>query len=257
MNSAIETWTSSYQRPFATEGFSVSATYKATLQQDNSKDLAITDGMNNYLPVKFDSRTTILQSMTWNAGYKQAIQFTSSGNSTGQFNVNVELFSTFQSNDGQSLCNSNNGEWNHGICYYFYVLSEVCVKVSQQAGVTVLDTTYGGPGCWYANGYPSDISLWIPAMYRKVPYNNGGIFQQTFSFLNMPVTVRNQHDPYIFAENLTRGSLSFGLTAGQKFIIGIALMAIGGFFMLPCCIFIVVLAVCCNRKHHHHHYQSL
>jgi len=167
------------------------------------------------------------------------------------------FFSTIQTSDSQSTCTSNNGESSHGSCFYYYVLSAICVKVSSNQGQINIDTTFGGPGCWYDNGFPTDSGKWIPAYYQKVPYNNGNVLTTSFSFGNMPVTVRNQMDPYIFAEKLTQGSLSFGLTPGQKVLLGISLMAIGAFFMLPCCIFIVVLAVCCRRKHHHHHYQSL
>jgi len=258
MNNAISTWTTLFQQPFSAQLFKVQETSTSNLVLDNTADFTSIVGLENYIAVKYDTSSQVFQSsISWNEGLKKTLTFTASGNSTGIFSINVELFSTYQTSDDQSTCNSNDGEWiKNGNCFYYYVLTGICVKVSSNKGILNMDTTYGGPGCWYRNGFPPDVGKWIPAFYSKVSYNNGGIFTQSFPFVRIPITVRNQNDPFIFAEELTLGSLSFGLTPGQKVALGLALMVIGGIFMLPCCIFVVVLSICCQRKHHHHHHYE-
>jgi len=120
-----------------------------------------------------------------------------------------------------------------------------------------LDLTYGGPGCEYKNNFPEDVGKWIPAIYTRTPYSNGAVLSRTFSFDRIQIMIRHQNDPYVFAQKLTQGTLSFGLTPGQKLALGLALMAVGGFFILPCCGFVALLAYCFRQKRHGHHYEPV
>jgi len=245
-----------YEKNFSAEQFSVSASATANLQQQNTPDFT-DSGLSSYTVVKYSTTNTVLSRLTWQNGYTTSFQFSATGPIKGNVQVNVEVFSTYSTYDTQNTCVTNQGYYNGVSCLYYYVLEGVCIKVSSNNGTLQLDTHYGGPGCFYSNGFPEDVGRWIPALYTKVPYNNGAVLSQTFDFSGMNVGVRHNNDPFIFAENLTQGSLSFGLTPGQKMGVGLVLMAIGGFFFLPCCIFIVVLAICCQRKRHHHGYEAL
>jgi len=256
MNNAISIWVSQYQKPFSAESFSIQSVVTqnyVTMQQTHTQDIKDTS-VNTYTPVQFTTSQTILPSKTWKSELTQTFSFTASGNATGMFSGTVPLFSTYQTPDSSSVCNSNNGYYYQGTCSYFYVLNGLCVKVSIQQNKYVVDNTYGGVGCYYDNGYPADVGLFYPGVYVQIPYSRTG---QTFSFQGTSFTVRQANDPFIYAQYLTKGSMSYGLTPAQKIFVGLALMAIGGFFMLPCIIFIVVLAVCCRRKHYHHHYDVI
>jgi len=163
----------------------------------------------------------------------------------------VEIFVPFSNQDSQTTCQNNNGHYIGGSCNYYYAVSSICVKVSQRNGKLGLDYTYGGPGCYYSS-YPGSVGQWLSATYSKIPYSsiNQGYY---FDFSKVVITMRHASDPFIYAEYITQGSLSFGLSPGEKAMIGAALMGIGGFFMLPCCIFVAVFTICYRRRHHHHY----
>jgi len=258
MNTAILSWSTNYQNFFAGHTFTIDSSTNTSpqpLYRSNSQDFSSSEGLNSYVPVKFQIQTpynSLIPSMAFKDMYKANIYFTPNG--TTEISIQVEVFSAYDTTDSQTTCLNNYGRYFQGTCSYYYAISEICLKVSQQNGRLQLDTTYGGPGCWYSNNYPDDNGLWIPARYVKIPYSS---LQNTINFNNIPVTVRHQNDPFIYAEYLTHGTLSFGLTPGEKLLIGAALMGIGGFFMLPCCIFIIVFTVCYRRKHHHHHYHVI
>jgi len=256
MNNAVSTWVSQYQKPFAAESFSIQSVVTqnyVTMLQTHTQDIKDTS-INTYTPVQFTTSQTILPSKTWKSELLQTFTYTVSGNTTGAFVVTVPLFSTYQNSDSSSLCSSNGGDYYQGTCTYYYVLNGLCVKVSVQQNRYVADNTYGNVGCYYQNGYPADVGEFYPGLYIQVPYSRIG---QTFSFQGTSFTVRHADDPYIYGQYLSQGTMSWGLTPTQKIFVGLALMAIGGFFMLPCIIFVVVLAVCCRRKHYHHHYDVI
>jgi len=262
MNEAIKIWSVSYKDFFAAEQFSVSSASQnqwTDLNQDNKADFSTAD-LNPYTAVKFtQSSTNIIGSWRWKEGQNFTMKFQARGNITGTFSLNLELFSVDSTSESSSSCESSNGEYSDSRCYHYYVLSGVCVKVSEQNGLINYDTTNGGPGCEYSNGFPADSGRWIPSQYIKVPYSQGQVIDRLFSF-SVPITVRHQKDPYVFAEQLTQGTLQFGLTPGQKLGVGVVLMVIGGFFILPCVGFAILFAVCFRRRRHggsyhqiHHH----
>jgi len=260
MNHAIELWRDDYQQVFSAEQFLLGTNNQppsVKLQRDSSKDFAEPE-LESYTPSSYFTSSKVIPSTTFQQGLKQSISFAASGNSSGTFSVSVNLFKIHITSDSDDDCDRANGQYTNGNCYYYYVLSDVCVKVSKQNGKMTSDLTYGGVGCWYSNGFPEDNGVWVPAKYEQVPYNNGAVFTQTFLFTSGEIRVRHNNDPYVYAQHLTLGTMSLGLTPKQKLMVGILLMGVGGFFMLPCCIFTVILVVCFRRRghgHHHHHYE--
>ena len=73
------------------------------------------------------------------------------------------------------------------------------------------------------------------------------------SIMSMNYMIRASNDPYIEAQELTRGSMDFGLTAVQQRLIGVG-MLIGGaalLTLLGCCCF-AAKNLCCANNHHEH-----
>jgi len=258
MNNVVQTWTNQYKNAFAAESFSiqnvVSKNY-VTMTQSHSADISDT-GVNSYTPVKFFTTQNILPTtINWNDGLSQLFTFTGSGNASANFQITANLFNSYTTYDSRSTCQNNNGYYtNMGTCVYYYVFDGLCVKVSQTGGKYTPDATYGGSGCMYDNGFPPNLGKFYAGIYMKTSPSS---INFPFNLNGVSYYVRHNNDPFVYAQYLTQGSMSFGLTPGQKVALGLILMAVGGFFMLPCILFIVVFAICFRRRRHQHHYDVI
>jgi len=180
------------------------------------------------------------------------IDFVASGtNITGGASVSVKRF-VVTTDPANARSNCNRGHFAGSTCTNFFVLDTVCVKVSREENVRGpyrADNRFGGYGC----GPGTSIGgSWNPAVYKQVDYDDGDVYDTTYSFNSF--TVRSAEDPYIFWLNASGGS--WPLTSGQKVLIGTILMVIGGLFMVPCVLFVVIGVVCFRRRKHHHHHEE-
>jgi len=209
------------------------------MQSNHDVDVTASD-INSYKAVKYEVQGQLFPSQNWNDGRIYSVTF-------NNWTTNVVVFYDQKSFDSQSTCISNNGRYTAGSCTYFYIATGICVKTSRQNNHTSwqLDNTYGGIGCWYSNAIEAS---WSPVQYNKVGYGNGTIYRTIFDFNSMYTTIRHQKDPYVFAQQLTDGTMRFGLTPAEKAAVGLALIIIGGIFCLPCCFFVVALTICFNRR---------
>ncbi len=81
-------------------------------------------------------------------------------------------------------------------------------------GILELDKQFGGYGCEPTELYFKQIfgHDWVAAKYMVVSLWNASIENipnKTVSFDDLVLKIRSEHDPYIFAEVITNGSLNF------------------------------------------------
>ncbi len=95
----------------------------------------------------------------------------------------------------------------------FQQLTSLCLKVDNTSGFWGPNLQYGGSGCEY-DGSQGTFSTGV---YQQVNYNHGILFNTLLSFPGFVVSVRDVNDPYIQAQEITQGSMNFGLTKVRLF----------------------------------------
>ena len=86
------------------------------------------------------------------------------------------------------------------------------------------------PNLLIADNTPA--GAWSPSNYSLIRvYENAPDFSQPFTF-SININVRSVHDPYVFANFITNGTLSFGSSLSDKIQTGIALLVVGFFLAL-------------------------
>jgi len=263
INSDINLWTTSYEPQFQQLTWTAQGQNTAQSLQVTSpsyqNELPDTDGVNSYTPYYFTLSSGSIVNPTYytnNTVNTQSITITYSvtnkfSGATNSFSNNFPLFMTnstySNNNNGQNSatnCINNGGNYVYatGTCYYYNQLIGVCLKVDNTTGFWSPDSSFGGVGCKYGSG------TWSPATYQQLYYNNGRIFTQPIYFNSFSVVVRDTHDPYVRAQEITGGTMSFGLTKAQTAALGLGIMIVGIVFMVPCCIFGALFAFACSRR---------
>jgi len=257
MNTVIDEWNMQYLPIFQNQSFSVQNTAGKNwinMLADRSGGISAND-LHSYVALKYNIKGQIIPSQVWNSGQQIQIYFKDRSNSS--WSVSTALFVKQTTNDLQTTCYSKGGQPTNSNCYYYYYLSDFCVKVTNRSGYWAPDNSYGGFGCLYGDNNPSDSGNWNPGYYQQALYNNGSIFHTQFDFSSVTTTIRHLNDPYVYAQYLTQGSMDFGLTRAQKALVGLVLIVIGSIFSLPCCVCLVLMTVCFSkRRHHHHHHHT-
>ena len=109
-------------------------------------------------------------------------------------------------------------------CMAYYALAELCVKVTLRDGCWRLSSAGGGYGC-----EPGPTGDWSVGVYRRV---SGHHSSGSPSFHRDPpgssarpwLRVRHTADPRVTAQNLTHGTLIFGIDDSVKTIGGLELL---------------------------------
>jgi len=265
INADINLWTTTYETQFQQLSWTVYGPNGAQSIQATSpsytSEMPDNDGVNSYTPYYFVTTAgnfispTYYTNVTQNLNVKYSVTNTLTG-ASNNFTYSFQLFITNSSyspnnnnNNGQSAattCINGGGNYVYSThtCYYYNQLNGICVKVDNITGQWSPDTTFGGVGCKY-NGYSTN---WNPASYQQLFYNGGAIFQQPLSFPSFSIMIRDTHDPYVQAQEITQGSMSFGLTKAQTAALGLGIMIVGIVFMVPCCIFGALFVFACSRR---------
>ena len=89
------------------------------------------------------------------------------------------------------------------------------------------------------------------AYYLEIPYNNGAVPTTNHTF-TIQTSVRSQQDPFIAAQEITEGTMNFGLTKAQVAQTGLIIMIIGIIFMIPCCCVTGLTIYYFQKKRRHH-----
>ncbi|KAI3657078.1 hypothetical protein MP638_000016 [Amoeboaphelidium occidentale] len=127
-------------------------------------------------------------------------------------------------------CASAQGTWDPvaNICTVKFYLTSVCFVVKNSNGFWNYNSgRFATAGC-SSRSRNSEISIegFYPGSYSKSPTTS------------IPVTIRSADDPFYYADVLTSGSLSFGLTAGDNARYGIIFMILGSLLigsLFLCC----------------------
>jgi len=248
LNQVIASWNGKYQKEFQNQGFSIFSYNQSRFlpfNVDHTSDFTLASDINSYTPLKYVRTGGIESPQQYYDNLTVVL------NITGLGAVNVTFFKSNQTADSPTVCQNNNGEYDdNGVCHYFWVISEVCLKISGNNNSWKLDNSYGGTGCYYSDGFS-------PESYSELPWTGGQFFNQYVDFSKLKITLRSSHDPFIFAQFISNGSLNFGLTPGQQALIGIILLSIGGFCFIPCIFCFIFVVTCFFRNRHLHTYERL
>lgn len=248
MNNIIQEWNSNYYSQFSNQNFTVLSEISnktVNFTTNSSPELSDSD-LVSYTPLRYQEKGGIIPTQTYFDNLTAVITISGIGK------VPIVVFQSNQSSDSESVCNANGGDYvlsSPPYCSYFYRISSLCIKVSQKAGAWALDNSYGGVGCL-------SITNFQPEILQKIPFS-GSFIDTPISFSDVTITIRSQQDPFIYAQWLTNGSLNFGLTPGQRAIIGLALIGVGAFFTLPCIACCFFIGICFFRRRHLHHYERI
>ena len=104
--------------------------------------------------------------------------------------------------------------------------------VSFDTLVTILIRHSGGIGCEY-NAFNGQF---VPGSYEQIPYANGNYSTTTYNFA-VTATVRSAQDPFISAQDITKGSMNFGKTKSQAEKTPLIIMIVGICLLVPCLVF--------------------
>jgi len=231
MNGVISDWNNQNRAVFAEMNFYViTANGTVALDKtlpDESDELPDTDGVHSYQPLYYQAEISELFATQIYTTTDETMHVIINGSALNHtLDVSVPIFYTNSTSDDPQYCGNNGGEFRQsdGTCYYYTQLTSLCIQVDNTGA---LASRRGGNGCEGPN--------FDPFYYDKLQYNNGQVLIQEIPFFGNTVTIRSSNDPYIEAEDLTSGSLSFGLSKGQIAVLGLGLMIVGIIFMLPCC----------------------
>eukprot|EP01086_Lenisia_limosa_P007592 TRINITY_DN275_c0_g1_i1.p1 TRINITY_DN275_c0_g1~~TRINITY_DN275_c0_g1_i1.p1 ORF type:complete len:344 (+),score=102.27 TRINITY_DN275_c0_g1_i1:71-1102(+) len=124
-----------------------------------------------------------------------------------------------------ACANRSGATWNAATlkCLEPSVASTACVKVDTASTGFAIDSTNGGPGCEPAWTFRSGVEKWTLGL-------------NTTDTISLTLTVRSKNDPFIKAGEL---GWDFGLSALQKFTIGLVFFVIGGLWITCMCCFLL------------------
>jgi hypothetical protein len=154
---------------------------------------------------------TVTQSMLLGpAAVNELIVVSVSGNTTYQRRQN---------------CLSGGNQWDGSACRQSLVLFSACAI----ADLSVTSRTASiGNSAAFSGCFPPTVGSSL-TLYQYM--------QGNYNPTTMNVYVRSSQDPYVVALQITHGSLSFGLSEGQRLTLGFILIGIGAFLAIPfCCV---------------------
>eukprot|EP01025_Chloroclados_australasicus_P066697 TRINITY_DN920_c0_g1_i14.p2 TRINITY_DN920_c0_g1~~TRINITY_DN920_c0_g1_i14.p2 ORF type:complete len:293 (-),score=14.34 TRINITY_DN920_c0_g1_i14:491-1327(-) len=141
-------------------------------------------------------------------------------------------------------CNSKyDGSYSGRLCTYTTLLKNLCIKVDE-SGEGERDWTENnqlpgpGVGCFWDKGQNR---------FDQQKYENSN------NFGNIEISVRSARDPYLNFQYVTDGSGTFGLTAGQKIVIGLACLVVGILFIG---FWVLTIYCCCKLFNSRHSEQA-
>jgi hypothetical protein len=214
-------------------------------------------------PIDFSLTLNLDISYKWTGLESMESPFNSSTkNSMASHTVGIPVFVKRKRSIHPYLVDScTSGFIENNTCYYAYALRSVCLKVKQTGMSTLsLDDQYGGYGCSPGDPQLMDgADAWPGAKYRFVQLglNETNITEHSVDFTNLEVSIRSGQDPYIYANNITNGTLNFILFEGGRTpyisltrgFVGFGASGLGVLFFLPsmlCC-----FVFCCRAKTRH------
>lgn len=254
-NTAALQWTSEYRSDFANitsvkvEGDDDFSTPSLNLQNSDStpadKDSGCKEDstkIDQYSPLKWQRDVKIYDASddcSWHNGCATgsiaSLDVYIDGSSSY---IKLPLFqetSRYISDSSSNQCEDGNFYDTYtGYCYTYTVLDKICVKVSQQPGKWVIDSSNGGPGC-------GDSDDWQAGSYKSLKIYNSGDFPRD---LTLSVTVRDSRDPLIeFYRQAGTTASSFGMCQSAKFWLGVVFLSV---FVLFCIVLPVLLCRTCG-----------
>lgn len=142
-------------------------------------------------------------------------------------------------NDENSHCGSRHGVDIAGECWAFSKLQRLCVQVEHNGShwqlVPRVKERPNSYGCDYAQGD------WATPTYGQMHMEGHGIHSSEqwptgiVRFEDLVIEVRSRWDPYLVAQELTHGTLNFGMTAEEEDVLGIVLIVMSIGFSCPLC----------------------
>jgi len=255
-NAAVSEWNAAARAQFAIAGnFSVLAkTGTATLVPNTTADPINDSGddLDSYTPLKYSIVAPVLNSVIYTGQDQDQQYLTFEWNNTSpnktfyQFAVPTITLGTQVLGPNQlsqkcnvtggnpncaQVCHNEGGQWNSisQTCTIFQEIVNFCTKLSyDNVSKWLPDNSYGGIGCTYG-----PYGDWYPEGYETYPVPS---YNSPVNFPPTPLMLRSVKDPWVVAQYLTDGSLSFGLSTGQKIGIGMILIIVGACLELPICL---------------------
>eukprot|EP00761_Pharyngomonas_kirbyi_P007319 gb/GECH01007329.1/.p1 GENE.gb/GECH01007329.1/~~gb/GECH01007329.1/.p1 ORF type:complete len:334 (+),score=56.63 gb/GECH01007329.1/:1-1002(+) len=268
-NNAVMEWNRGARESFLNKDFVVrnqfeNAEYalKANTAEDPLND-SPKDGetFESYTPLKY--QVTDLQFFVDNAQFqegkehtREVIDNTTSGNTYQVLTFRDTVFDTYQytpssgsssvddddddddfgNSDERQECNRYEGYYSGTRCTLYYATTELCTTVNLGSD----DSWEASPrgGCYFRDFSKGADTVALndntPSRYRKVPTNSNPPTQVSGANTGI-FTLRNAKDPWVVAQEVTDGTLDFGLSVGEKRTIGGVLLGLGLAALLPLC----------------------
>lgn len=152
----------------------------------------------------------------------------SGGAATGASTLTVPGVSfyktTIAENANQKQCQYGlKGSFYNGACQIYHRVREICIKLGLEQGRWALNTTWGGAGCHWREGW--NVPSFKQQAGSEVSFGHGLPPHGAVNLAGLKVRVRSGLDPYVDAEELTQGSDDFGSTKGDLLMLGLLLEA--------------------------------
>lgn len=138
----------------------------------------------------------------------------------------------------QNHCGQRKGVDIAGECWVFSRLERICVQVERAgAGAWRLASRVHGRnnsyGCDFAGGD------WAAPVYRPMDMEGQGTHSSeqwptgSVHFEDLVLEVRSRRDPHLLAQELTKGSMNFGMSAEEEDVLGFVLIIMSIGFSCP------------------------
>jgi hypothetical protein len=254
-NSAVAAWTGTERAAFAMLSFSLlgisgSPSFKQMTTPDTGgyeegswirfpKDDDNGAGLNSYTPLKYvamfnraaEQYAKVSYNCTGCSAQKQTMpkygapKWTSSAFAKMSYSACTNKGGAPSYSDGRGRRRSSESIE----CRYPVYVSQICQALERGAGWQ--NTKEAKGGCSYQSGGFTYYG------YKTTPS------------AVVSAVVRSAADPYLKALSLTKGTLNFGATQGQKASTGVWCLVIGCIFMIPCCCLLYFLHKKQQQKH--------
>eukprot|EP01112_Ceratiomyxa_fruticulosa_P020997 TRINITY_DN72_c0_g1_i4.p1 TRINITY_DN72_c0_g1~~TRINITY_DN72_c0_g1_i4.p1 ORF type:complete len:378 (-),score=100.67 TRINITY_DN72_c0_g1_i4:331-1464(-) len=234
---AIDDWNDFAKANFSDwrVGIYVNSTYNIPLNVDNSAD-SLNDNKDDiptYTPLKYTAVTTALQPWTISLGAydQQTITIVwGRGNDT--------LFPPQTVPITLKVCIPDPTALNAAVSVNTKVIYQMCAKVNltypgDDNFQFSFDGTNGGYGCTPVSA--DDYLDWPAESYVERFYHSG----DTVTFSNVAFTIRSSYDPYIAAQEITKGTLQFNSSPADITSVGRILIILGIIWII--CIVIIAI----------------
>eukprot|EP00933_Yihiella_yeosuensis_P056126 TRINITY_DN55158_c0_g1_i1.p1 TRINITY_DN55158_c0_g1~~TRINITY_DN55158_c0_g1_i1.p1 ORF type:complete len:367 (+),score=38.10 TRINITY_DN55158_c0_g1_i1:151-1251(+) len=147
----------------------------------------------------------------------------------GEYPV-VKVTGHYENAGMYNQCQPRQGVMMGQVCWVYSRLSRLCVQISKIGGSWKLAPTV--PGQNNSFGCRMEARKWEVSTYSAVPVSTLSTLG-SLPLENIVMQVRSADDPYLVAQELTSGTLNFGMPALEEGVTGLVLLVVG---LVLCCL---------------------